>query len=567
MAIRPTFRNEAMFGARPDWSPALLGDFPIEWPNPGDADLAWERDEMHLPFAVTPLAADFATVTNGAGLTGGFAYFDLPIETRVIAINGYVYVAPVYGVPDKEVPSLLASARVRFRDFAAETATYWSAALPELLAIYDQMERVDVNGLTATDLVDAWREAWRGLARAWVIHFVIIRGAYRISEDLADLYALAVPASPKGTGYRLLQGRVDILHEVDLGLEQLAAAAAVSPRIADLLRQERVPTMDELAALPTGPAFVGLMDAFLQAHGHLGQAFSDFAEPSWAADPEALLAELAKRLVHPPEPVDERRRRLRAEADELAGTARRQLQDRPAELAELERVLALAREVGPLTEVHNYWIDRMSQARLRSLAFRVGQRLAREGTIAEPDDILYLHRDEITALIEAPRPMAQLVAERRAEHERQKAITPPRAIGRVDSDPAVMAEPTSGPASQLPSPPSLEGLRGIGASAGVVRGPARVTLAPADFDRIGPGDIIVCPATNPSWVPVFALAAGLVTNTGGILAHAAVVAREFGLPAVVGLAGATLRIPDGALIEIDGTAGTVRFIEDAGPDG
>jgi phosphohistidine swiveling domain-containing protein len=557
MAIRPTFRNEAMFGARPDWSPAPTGDFPIEWPNPGDADLAWERDEMHLPSAVAPLAIDASIVTNGAGLTGGFAYFDIPIEMRVLGVNGYVYVAPIYGVPDEQVPALLASARVRFREFAAATPTYWSAALRELRAIYDQMQNADVDGLTAADLGEAWLQAWRGFARAWVIHFVIIRGAYRISEDLADLYAAAVPDSPKGTGYRLLQGRVDILHEVALGLERLAAAAAGSPAIAELLRQDRVPSLDELSAVRAGPAFVGLVEAFLEAHGHLGQTFSDFGEPSWDADPRGLLAELAKRLVHPPEPADERRRRLRAEADELVGETRRQLKGRPTELAEFERVLALAREVGPLTELHNYWIDRMSHARLRSLVIRVGRRLAREHTIAEPEDVLYLHRDEITALIAAPRPMGEIVAERRAEHARQMTVTPPRAIGRVDDEPKPPPEATS----QVDTPAAIEGLRGVGASAGVVRGPARVTLSPTDVGRIGPGDIIVCPATNPSWVPVFAIAAGLVTNTGGILAHAAVVAREFGLPAVVGVAGATSRIPDGALIEIDGTAGSVRFIE------
>lgn len=103
-------------------------------------------------------------------------------------------------------------------------------------------------------------------------------------------------------------------------------------------------------------------------------------------------------------------------------------------------------------------------------------------------------------------------------------------------------------------------LRGTGASAGVVRGPARVTLSQDDFDRIQPGDVIVCPSSNPSWVPVFTIAGGLVTNTGGVLSHAAVVAREFGLPAVVGAAEATTRIADGRIVEIDGTAGTVRLL-------
>jgi len=103
-------------------------------------------------------------------------------------------------------------------------------------------------------------------------------------------------------------------------------------------------------------------------------------------------------------------------------------------------------------------------------------------------------------------------------------------------------------------------LRGTGASAGVVRGRARVVLGPEDFDRVLRGDIIVAPASNPGWVPLFSIAAGFVTDTGGVLSHAAVVAREFGLPAVVGTGDGTKRITDGRIVEIDGAAGLVRFV-------
>jgi pyruvate,water dikinase len=87
-----------------------------------------------------------------------------------------------------------------------------------------------------------------------------------------------------------------------------------------------------------------------------------------------------------------------------------------------------------------------------------------------------------------------------------------------------------------------------------------VTLSPDDFARVQPGDIIVCPSSNPSWVPLFTIAAGLVTDTGGVLSHAAVVAREFGLPAVVGTGDATSRIADGRMVELDGTTGDVRLL-------
>ena len=232
--------------------------------------------------------------------------------------------------------------------------------------------------------------------------------------------------------------------------------------------------------------------------------------------------------------------------------------DQPEELARFERLLALAREIGPLTEGHNYWIDRMAQSRLRRLATRVGTRLVTDGTIEAPDDVFFLEHADITAALAAPTDLKALVAERKARHAHHQGIRPPSVIGKPkDVTDTAVVDRFDG--ARLVSDVAGE-LRGTGASSGVVRGPARVALSPADFGRIQPGDIIVCPSSNPSWVPVFVIAGGLVTNTGGVLSHAAVVAREFGLPAVVGVAGATDQIADGRTVEIDGARGIVRML-------
>jgi phosphoenolpyruvate synthase/pyruvate phosphate dikinase len=171
--------------------------------------------------------------------------------------------------------------------------------------------------------------------------------------------------------------------------------------------------------------------------------------------------------------------------------------------------------------------------------------------------VFFLEHADITAALAAPLDLRGVVRERRAIHARQRAILPPKIVGTAETT-------TSGHDDRFDGEPiasEVAGeLRGTGASAGVARGIARVALSPDDFHRIQAGDIIVCPSSNPSWVPVFAIAAGLVTNTGGVISHAAVVAREFGLPAVVGVTDATERITDGREIEIDGGAGIVRTL-------
>jgi phosphoenolpyruvate synthase/pyruvate phosphate dikinase len=187
---------------------------------------------------------------------------------------------------------------------------------------------------------------------------------------------------------------------------------------------------------------------------------------------------------------------------------------------------------------------------------RVGRRLVREMVIEAPDDVFYLGRTEVADLLRTPSDVRRLVTDRRVLHARQRQITPAPIVGTPRGDAAAGEQQEA----SHPESGEIESLRGTGASPGVVRGTARVVHGADEFGRIMPGDIIICPASNPSWVPVFSIAGGLVTDRGGVLSHAAVVAREFGLPAVVGVRGATEVIADGQQVEIDGTSGVVRLL-------
>jgi pyruvate,water dikinase len=190
---------------------------------------------------------------------------------------------------------------------------------------------------------------------------------------------------------------------------------------------------------------------------------------------------------------------------------------------------------------------------------RVAGRLVAADVIDAPDDVLFLTRGEIPGLLRRPEDRREVVARRRAEHERQAATPPPRTLGKPSEPPTAGegADRFDGARFEADGPDEL---RGTGASAGTVRGTARLVLGQEAFATVQPGDIIVCPSSNPSWVPLFAIAGGLITNTGGVLSHAAVVAREFALPAVVGTGDATSRIADGRLVELDGSSGIVRLL-------
>ena len=539
-------------------------DFPIAWEDPADAAISWAWDDMHTPFALRPLAQDYIR-TLGAGFNHCYEVFgDFPQRTYTRVWNGYAYFGHDAHVPEAEREALSKRWLGVMRGRADVTDAYWAdEVLPEVQALEAEMRTTDVEGLSADGLAAAWDRAWAATARMWQLHFCIILGPYTILEELADIYEATVSGAAPGESLRLIQGARNELFATEVGMEHLTRVAEAHPEVRQRLIEATVANDGEhravdpgaLAALDGGGAFLAELDAFLAAHGHMGQAFDDLGFPSWSEEPSLLLAELGRRLTSPPGDAEARRVRLAAEADAVADAVRERLASQAEELARFEDVLRLSRSIGPLTEVHNYWIDRLAQSRIRAFAMRVGARLAAAGCFDRADDILFLHRPEVRALIEQPADRRELIVERRAAHARHSRLKPPPFVGaprrdvepdRFDGKPRTSEEP--------------DVLLGTGASAGVVRGPARITLSPEDFGRIRAGDVIVCPSSNPSWVPVFTIAAGLVTNTGGILSHAAVVAREFGLPAVVGVSDATTKIADGREVEIDGTSGSVRLL-------
>jgi phosphohistidine swiveling domain-containing protein len=546
----------------------MTDDFPVAFDDPADALESWEHDDMHMPSSLTPLAADFVRHCIGRGFNPPYEAFGGRQRLVAGVWNGWAYFS--YRPNVSEAEEAEADARwvsvLRSR-IPVTHATWHDEALPELRAIFERIASTPVDDLEPDALAEAWLDAWEGAARSWVIHFFTIMGPYQVLEDLSDAYAAAMGPGRDAEALSLTGGGHHELEDVEEGIERLAALVS-GPALRAAIEAAGGPNegagtspgapfdIAVLRGLPGGPAFVDALEAFLAQHGHLGQSHDDLRLASWAESPELLLGRIATRLGNPAQPSTEREAALRQRAAELEAGVRDALRDKPADLAAFETVLAQAREIGWLTEGHNYWIDRLSQARLRALSLRVGARLVREGRFDAPDDVFFLTRDEVAEAIRDGRPRQALVAQRRAEHAVNEQRTPPHWLGKVPDT------PPSGDRFDGPRIASAAGnvLTGKGASAGIVRGPARVALSQDDFARIQPGDVIVCASSNPSWVPVFTIAGALVTNTGGVLSHAAVVAREFGLPAVVGTGDATTRIADGRLVEVDGTAGTVRLL-------
>jgi pyruvate,water dikinase len=290
---------------------------------------------------------------------------------------------------------------------------------------------------------------------------------------------------------------------------------------------------------------------------------------TWIEDPSQVMGMLQDYVARTDyDPVAEQVDLATAREGAIA-EARERLASYPEQVAgQFEGLLKAAQDSTVISEDHAYWIDFRANYELRRVVVALGQKLAEVGVLENADDVVYFTLDELQAAARAPqdRELKALAAQRKADMARYATMTPPPAVGTMPPGP-----PPNNPMFRAvgkffgTQPPPIEDprlLKGVGGSRGTVTGKVKVMHSLNEAQRLQPGDILVVETTTPPWTPLFNTAAAVVTDTGGVLSHCAVVAREYGIPAVVGTGVATQLLKDGQVVEVDGTAGTVRVISD-----
>jgi rifampicin phosphotransferase len=344
----------------------------------------------------------------------------------------------------------------------------------------------------------------------------------------------------------------NVTTEMDLDLWRLATAVRADEPSAAAVRDGTPAGLAERYRSGALPAVLqrGLR-VFLARYGIRAVAEIDVGVPRWAEDPAHLLGVLGNylRLDDPDRAPDAVFARSGAEAEDAVATltARARLRGR-ARGAVVGFALDRTRQLAGLRELPKYDLVLVVD-RVRTLLTSIGADLAARGVLARADDVFFLSLAEVRDALGDGRPRSAVVTERRESHEREMGRRHvPRVLLSDGTEPEAVA---AGPVA------AEEGaLLGTAASAGTVTGRARVVLEPTGA-HLQPGEVLVAPSTDPGWTPLFLTAGGLVMEMGGANSHGAVVAREYGIPAVVGVPGATSRIETGQEVTVDGTRGVV----------
>jgi pyruvate,water dikinase len=417
----------------------------------------------------------------------------------------------------------------------------------------------------------------------WQHHFEFLLLGYGAYLTFAEFVRAALPDIPDQHISQMVAGVDVVLFRADTELRRLAREA-IEAGVDGAFVEGRSPAeIDaELSGTDAGRAWLDALEQIKDPWFNMGTGDGLYHYyGSWHDDPSIPYASLighiealkaGKEIERPTEELAKERDRLAEDYGALMDEETR---------GGFQELLGLSRTVFPYVEEHKFYCDYWFQSRFFNKVREFGALLAKHGFIEEGEDIFNLSRHEAMQALEelsltwstggpplGPHHWPPIVARRSELLERLGEWTPPPALGRMPeavNDPIVVMLWGITPQRLKEWAGSQEGseLNGAAASPGEVEGPARVLRGLGDLDTVRSGEILVCTITSPAWAPIFSKIAATVTDIGGIMSHAAIVSREYGLPAVVGTGTATSRITTGQRIRVNGSDGRVTILDEA----
>ncbi len=545
-------------------------EFPVRWQEAGDAERCWSHDRLHYPDPVTPL--EFSLIADGvdAGITKAARAYGIPIRVHDRLLNGYLYLAVEHWGTDAWSPSKL-------RDAMADLRGAWERQwLPEIRAHLSWWHGFDLPGADLPALRAHLAETVRRWQRLWEVHFLLLVPSMFAMSEFADLYEDVFEGAEPFDSYSMLAGFPSSTLESGRDLWALSRRARSYPRAVKILVDtDPAEAVARLRADLGSVGFVAEFDAYLATHGERADKLS-LHHPYWVEDPTPVVKNLQNFLRQPDRDFDAEMSQAADQRERRAAEMRARIVDYPRAVREEVAFLLRAAQAGSfLAEEHGYWIDYKASYCVRRVLLRIGDRLLVAGLLDSDGDVFYLDLAELDDLVagagDAEGGRAghlAAIAARKADAARFAGVAPPPLLGTIPGE-VELAQVARDPISQMfrkiegdvPAALSTGDLVvGNAGSPGIARGTVKVLHRLDEATKLEPGDILVADATAPPWTPLFASAGGLVTNSGGILSHSAVVAREYGIPAVVGAGNATAILRDGQEVEVDGTLGIVRIL-------
>jgi pyruvate,water dikinase len=545
----------AILQARPV---TALPESPLEWPVPEPKVMLSRASFAELlPDPVSPLFGTLAVPLAekaSLGMMSAIGGIDDPDSYLVVLVNGYVYIG--LKMTFKVIVKMLVMSTVAIRKMLTKGRQVWEVEREKYMHLVRQWQLQDLGKLTAQALLAGVREIFTETAGYYTaVQSGPIPMALSSEMTFTNIYKMLIRRKGEPAAAIFLFGAENQAVRAEKSLFDLAMWIKEQPALLKTLLEEPAAQITQCLLGPATEAAWGEFQTRFNAHladyGHIIYDL-DFAKPVPADDPVPLVEALKAYLDGTAGNPFERQAAALQMREQMKQTVAKRLD--PLRRGWFLKLLKQAQEAAPLREDGIADVG-LGQPQIRKMLAELGRRLVGMGAIETPGDIYWLEAGEVQQMAATLEQGGKLkshatsIEERKAKWHALRKVVPPNILPRN----SLLARfaPREDQAGDT--------LKGSGASAGKVRARACVMRGPEDFSRMQPGDVIVAVVTTPAWTPLFARAAAVVTDIGGPLSHSSIVAREYGIPAVLGTGAATRRIRDGQMISVDGNAGTVSL--------
>lgn len=463
--------------------------------------------------------------------------------------------------------------RERMAPWIEDFAGIWRGKLiPELMGHYERHKKIDVEKASDHQLMEAFEDFFQVVVtRAWHIHFEPMYAAYGANQLFGQMCGELLGMDEDDPKFHKLMGGFEtIAYDVDRGLWKLAdQAKKLGLESVFRATQDDGALLAGLDQSKAGKKWLQEFHQFLSVHGWRNERLLDPCMPSWLEQPTLAFPSIRKHIAKGGNlRLDSEHNRLVRERKETEKDALSRVPDTQRNW--FEKLMRTAQWATVYSEEHDYYIDLYMCAVGRRLLAEIGKRCAQGGALDNPDDVNFLFPEDIIKLLARIEPAHQrnIARIRRKEWERYsedgfRMLREEMFVGDqgwfFDN---INCEVLVRPFFAAPKAKDIKAdLYGLASAPGVAEGVASVLMAVEQIPELRPDEILVTPATGPAWSTVFGTLKGVVTDAGGALSHAVIVAREYGIPCVAGTQKATATIQTGMRLKVDGNNGVVHILK------
>jgi len=530
----------------------------------------WLADLAHFPKGLLPLTGYLWTDELTYGQQYACEKLQIPEskgwDERII--DGYSYLAVIECKPE-EVAEREKKYRENLRPFIEDFVSMWKKDMGEWMGVVKEFQEFDIENASDIELREHLEDYFNRMHYRWrELHFYYMYPLFHLVWTFGEVCQEMLGIDQDHPTFKALTSGFDNrLFKVNEDLWAFGDRAK-ELGLADIFSENEdrdiIPKLEESEA---GREWLKEYREWLKVEGWRNIDMWDVSSITWMEDHSLPLRDIKQAMAKGGAfTLGEERKRLTKEREK---TEKEVLAKVPADKREwFEKLMRVAQKGSVFSEEHNWYLDQHVAAISRRIFLEYGRRFAEAGIIEERDDIFYLLPPEVRkASICMDRiDLRPYVKERKEERERYLKIEPKPFLGDMEKFPEVARK---NPIIRVvASPPRVKpelkaDLYAAATSPGIVEGTARVILRERDLDQLQPDDILVTVATAVPWTPAFSIIKGVVTNAGGGLSHAVLVAREYGIPACIGTREATKKIKSGDRIKVDGDMGAVYILEKA----